>query len=124
MAGWLEGASPTIPMGKVDKGCWHDNYVVCRLQASRAHVCPRMHAPTGARFQGRTHYCVIFCAAIVHRYTGSPVHWYTMESGKRVVVYVRAQDVRALQDEGKDPAKWVRALVAHALEQRRRNGRV
>jgi hypothetical protein len=33
----------------------------------------------------------------------------------KVVVYVPKADERKLQEQGKDPAVWVRALVKHAL---------
>lgn len=38
--------------------------------------------------------------------------------GRKVVVYIRAADVRKLQAEGKDPAEWVRGLVKAALDKK------
>lgn len=40
----------------------------------------------------------------------------------KVVVYVGASDAKMLEDEGKDPAKWVRGLVKHALEKKKEAG--
>jgi hypothetical protein len=37
----------------------------------------------------------------------------------KVAVYVRQEDARALEAEGKDPAQWVRDLVKYALEKRK-----
>jgi hypothetical protein len=34
----------------------------------------------------------------------------------KVVVYLRAADVRALRAAGKEPAVWVRGLVRYAVE--------
>jgi hypothetical protein len=35
---------------------------------------------------------------------------------QNVVVYVRADDVRLLLRQGKEPSEWVRGLVRHALD--------
>lgn len=43
----------------------------------------------------------------------------TMSSMPTVAVYVSAEDARALEKEGKDPAEWVRGLVKRALEKRK-----
>jgi len=34
----------------------------------------------------------------------------------KVVVYVRASDVRMLRERGEDPAAWVRGLIKRALD--------
>jgi hypothetical protein len=39
--------------------------------------------------------------------------------GKKVIVYVRAADVRMLEEEGKDPASFVRAIVRRALDRKK-----
>ena len=60
--------------------------------------------------------------------TSSLVGWYTMKKAQNVVVYLRADDVRMLEEhlaakgwpeaEG-DPKSWVRGLVRHALDKMR-----
>ena len=35
--------------------------------------------------------------------------------GKRVLVYLRVDDVKKLEEQGKDPSAWVKGLVKHAL---------
>jgi len=42
-----------------------------------------------------------------------------MKASKNVVVYVRAEDVRMLQADEKDPAEFVRAIVRRALDRMR-----
>ncbi|HKZ42719.1 MAG TPA: hypothetical protein VJ044_17280 [Candidatus Hodarchaeales archaeon] len=37
----------------------------------------------------------------------------------KVIVYVKAEDARSLEEEGKDVAIWVRDLVRYALEKRK-----
>ena len=37
----------------------------------------------------------------------------------KVVVYVRAEDAKALQNAGEDPASWVRELVKWGLRKRK-----
>lgn len=36
--------------------------------------------------------------------------------GRKIVVYVRAEDARLLQAQGKEPAEFVRGLVRRALD--------
>jgi hypothetical protein len=36
--------------------------------------------------------------------------------GMKVIVYVRAEDVRALRAQEKDPAEFVRAIIRRALD--------
>jgi len=36
--------------------------------------------------------------------------------GERVVVYLRVDDVKKLEQQDKDPAMWVKGLVRHALD--------
>ena len=45
-------------------------------------------------------------------------------NSETVRVYVPAADARALKEDGKVPAEWVRALVRHALAKRREERRV
>lgn len=44
--------------------------------------------------------------------------WYTGQMVKhtKVVVYVRANDVRALEARGEEPAEFIRKLVRRALD--------
>jgi hypothetical protein len=44
-----------------------------------------------------------------------------MKKAKNVVVYIRADDVRMLEEKvlHTDPAGWVRGLVRHALDKMR-----
>lgn len=37
----------------------------------------------------------------------------------KIIVYLRAADAKELEAEGKEPAKWVRAVVQQALEKRK-----
>ena len=39
----------------------------------------------------------------------------------KVIVYVKAEDARSLEAEGKDAAEWVRGLVRRAFEKRKEN---
>jgi hypothetical protein len=50
--------------------------------------------------------------------TSSLVGWYAMKKAQNVVVYLRADDVRMLEQEvlHTDPKTWVRGLVRHALD--------
>lgn len=40
----------------------------------------------------------------------------SQRGGKRVVVYLRVEDVKKLEEQEKDPAMWVKGLVRHALD--------
>jgi len=53
--------------------------------------------------------------------TARLVDWFTMKKAQNVVVYLRADDVRMLEEKvlHTDPKSWVRGLVRHALDKMR-----